>query len=129
MKGVFMEINYALRRAVGKRVYDFRDSLGYRQAKFADSIGISVTFLSEVENGRKGMSIDTLYRLCSIYNISSDYFVMGIPFQDKDAKSRTIIDIANKMPNPELDVLINYLQALKDMRNVDRKHNNNDSLK
>lgn len=116
-----MEIDYALRRAVGKRVYDFRDSLGYRQAKFADAIGISVTFLSEIENGRKGMSLDTLYRLCTRYHVSADYFVLGAPLVN-DIKSKSIIEMANKMPNHELDILISYLQALKEMRNIDKRH-------
>lgn len=120
-----MEIDYGFRRAMGKRVYEFRDSLGYRQAKFADSLDISVTFLSEVENGRKGMSIDTLYRLCTRYRISSDYFVLGVPFES-DPKSKTIIEMANKMPNRELNILINYLEALKNMRDIDKNHYPND---
>ncbi len=117
-----METGVVLRRAVGKRVYDFRSSLGYRQAKFAEAIDISVNFLSEIENGRKGMSQDTLYKLCTHFKVSADYFILGVPIQENDTDSRTIIEIANKMPNPELDVLINYLIALKEMRNIDKKH-------
>ncbi|MBD5445277.1 MAG: helix-turn-helix transcriptional regulator [Lachnospiraceae bacterium] len=34
---------------------------------------ISVNFLSEIENGKRGMSQDTLYKLCSKFAVSADY--------------------------------------------------------
>lgn len=124
-EGDFMEIDYAFRRELGKRIYDFRNHLGYRQAKFAEALDISVTFLSEVENGKKGLSIDVLHKLCLRYRVSADYFILGTPFDDdKNSKSRTLIEAANQMPNRELDILINYLQSLKDMREIDKRHFN-----
>lgn len=43
-----------LRLAVGERVRNYRLSNHYTQAYFAEMIDISVNFLSEIENGKKG---------------------------------------------------------------------------
>lgn len=117
-----METGAALRRAVGKRVYDFRSSLGYRQAKFAEAIDISVNFLSEIENGRKGMSQDTLYKLCTSFHVTADYFILGTPLKEEENDTRTIVEIAQKMPDHELNILLNYLISLKEMRELEKKH-------
>lgn len=117
-----MEIDYGFRRDVGKRIYDLRSHLGYRQAKFAEDLDISVTFLSEVENGKKTISLDVLRRMCLLYQVSADYILLGTPmYDDEDTPSRPLIETANQMSNRELDIVIMYLQALKDMRELEKK--------
>ena len=49
-----MEYDKNLKRSVGKRVHDFRVQHDYTQAQFAEFMDISVNFLSEIENGKKG---------------------------------------------------------------------------
>ena len=72
-----MLTNTDLRQSVGKRVHDSRIKSDYTQAQFAELIDISVNFLSEIENGKKGMSQETLYKLCKQFNISADYILFG----------------------------------------------------
>ena len=45
---------------IGQRVRQLRILNDYTQAKFAELIDISINFLSEIENGKKGLSQDTL---------------------------------------------------------------------
>ena len=43
---------------VGQRIRQLRIQNDYTQAKFAELIDISINFLSEIENGKKGLSQD-----------------------------------------------------------------------
>ena len=111
-----MEYDKNLKRSVGKRVHDFRVQHDYTQAQFAEFMDISVNFLSEIENGKKGMSQETLYRLCQQFHLSSDYILFGITLEDAAKKPDTIIDIANHLSAEELTQVIEYLNSLKMMK-------------
>ena len=111
-----MEYDKNLKRSVGKRVHDFRVQHDYTQAQFAEFMDISVNFLSEIENGKKGMSQETLYRLCQQFHLSSDYILFGITLEDAAKKPDTIIDIASHLSAEELTQVIEYLNSLKMMK-------------
>jgi len=49
--------------AMGKRIAQRREEGGMTQKQLADRAGISVTFLSEVENGKRNISMGKLCRL------------------------------------------------------------------
>ncbi|HBV68895.1 MAG TPA: XRE family transcriptional regulator [Clostridiales bacterium] len=70
-----MEENIMLQ--IGKRVRKQREKLGMTREGFAEKAGISPQFLAEIENGKKGMSVATLYKICSNFDISSDYLLFG----------------------------------------------------
>lgn len=63
--------------SIGKRVRRQRESLSLTRDQFSEQIGISPQFLAEVENGKKGMSAETLYKICNRANASSDYILFG----------------------------------------------------
>ena len=65
------------RESIGKRVRRQRESLSLTRDQFAEQIELSPQFLAEVENGKKGMSAETLYKICSRTNASSDYILFG----------------------------------------------------
>jgi transcriptional regulator with XRE-family HTH domain len=62
---------------IGKRLRRQREKLNMSREYFAEEAGISPQFLAEIENGKKGMSVSTLYKLCINFNISADYLLFG----------------------------------------------------
>lgn len=105
-----------LKIEIGKRVRDFRTQNHYRQAQFAELIDISVNFLSEIENGKKGMSQDTICRICNHFHISADYLLFGSTPQSN--LSYKFSETANSLSNEELELVINYLVTLKKIREL-----------
>lgn len=101
---------------IGKRIHDLRTSNNLTQSKFAELIDISVNFLSEIENGKKGMSQDTLYKLCSKFDVSADYILFGIEKKSSSTSPSMIIEYLNSLDTKELDVLSNYIASLKELR-------------
>lgn len=61
----------------GKRIRRCRERLGYTREQFAEHVAISPQFLAEIENGKKGMSAETLYKICTRFNLSANYILLG----------------------------------------------------
>lgn len=62
---------------IGKRLRRQREKTNLIREEFAEKAGISPQFLAEIENGKKGMSVATLYKICMNFNISADYLLFG----------------------------------------------------
>lgn len=62
---------------MGKRLRRTRTQLELTREQFAEAVGISPQFLAEIENGKKGMSADTLFKICNRFNLSADYILLG----------------------------------------------------
>ena len=47
--------------ALGLRIRRCREDIGLTREQFAEQVKISPQFLAEIENGKKGMSAETLF--------------------------------------------------------------------
>ena len=61
----------------GRRVADCREQLGWTQKTLAEKAGLSVTFVSEIENDRRMPGTDALLALATALGSSLDYLVKG----------------------------------------------------
>ena len=46
-----------------------REAMGLSQHRLAEQLGITQTFLSEIERGRKNPSLEQFFKLCDALNI------------------------------------------------------------
>lgn len=60
-----------------ERVYELRKSLNLNQSKFAKFINVSQGALSQIESEKIKLSMDTMSRICSQFNISADWMLYG----------------------------------------------------
>ena len=70
-----MDIN--LNKQVGARIRAQREFLNLTREGLCNYVSISPQFLSEIERGIKGVSAETLYKLCEGLSVSADYILMG----------------------------------------------------
>jgi transcriptional regulator with XRE-family HTH domain len=68
----------SLPTTLGRRVADCRERLGWTQRILAKNAGLSVTFVSEVENDRRSPGTDALRSLADALGASLDYLVKGV---------------------------------------------------
>ncbi len=107
---------------IGRRIREVRLRQNATQQQFSEEACITPNFLSEIENGKKGISCETLYNICESQQISSDYLLFGMK-NPPQSDSAIIIETADRMNTEDLDVVINYLDALKKMRILNKdKH-------
>ena len=58
---------------IGLRVRNNRTLLKLSREKLAEEADISLSFLADIEHGRKNMTTVTLYGLCKALHVSADY--------------------------------------------------------
>ena len=100
---------------IGGRVRECRLRAGYTQAQCAEIMDISINFLSEIENGKKGMSQETIYKFCKNLEISADYILFG---SQQKKLPYTLIQTVNTLSSEQLNTLSEYITALRNMRNL-----------
>ena len=66
-----------LKKEMGKRIEETRESQGMTRESMAERTGISTKFLYEVERGKKGISAQTLLKLADTLSVSTDYLLKG----------------------------------------------------
>lgn len=67
-----MQTEYAERyRLMGLKIAYYRKKAGYTQEVFAEKIGRSLNFLSQVEGAgtTRGISLETLFKICDVLGI------------------------------------------------------------
>ena len=74
-------INYV---NLGEKIKSTRKERGYTQEKLAEICDISTGFLGHIERGTRKLSLDTLFCIATVLNVSIDYL---------------LIDSANKSDN------------------------------
>ena len=98
---------------VGQRIRQLRQLSDYTQAEFAEAVDISINFLSEIENGKKGLSQERLARISHQLHTSCDYILFG-----ENSKQIDIIEATSTMNLDELSALKDYLDSLIKMRKL-----------
>ena len=64
-------------KAIGHRLRQQREFLGYTRDDIAEKLSVSVNFCRDIEIGAKGMSIQTLVKLSDVLKLSTDYILFG----------------------------------------------------
>ncbi|MCD7774475.1 MAG: helix-turn-helix domain-containing protein [Clostridiales bacterium] len=62
----------------GKRIRAVREFQHLSREKLAEKANISTQFLSDIETGKKGMTVVTLKKLCNALSVSSDSIIFGV---------------------------------------------------
>lgn len=69
----------------GKRIQQSRRERGLSQEQLAERVGISVTHMSNIENGKTGFSLPVLVRLRDELGVTADFLLFGPPKGESEA--------------------------------------------
>ena len=64
-------------KASGARIRELRIAKNFTQDNLADHMNVSRGFISLIESGKKGCSVDVLIALSNLFGVSIDYLVLG----------------------------------------------------
>ena len=76
---------------VGNKIRERRNFLKITQENLADKINVSASFISDIENGRRKMSLETMIKISIALKTSLDYFVLD-NIEDIRVKNKTKFD-------------------------------------
>lgn len=61
-------------KGIGNQLKILRQSRGWKQIEVAEMVGLSRSAISNIEAGKRGLTLKTLKRFCEIYSIDISYF-------------------------------------------------------
>ena len=97
-------------KVLGQNVKDIRKSLNLTQEEFAEKLNLNSNFISQIETGKIGISIDNAINICNTANCSSVNLFKGL------VNSPNIIDKYELLSNRDKSVInqmITYLLNTK----------------
>lgn len=62
---------------VGSRIQLAREAAGLTQEQLAEQLDLTTQFISIIERGVSGASLETIVKLCRVLNVSCDYLLLG----------------------------------------------------
>jgi transcriptional regulator with XRE-family HTH domain len=75
---------------MGRRIKARRLALNMNRERVALELGVTAKFISAIENGDKGVSVENLYKLKQLLGVSMDFLVEGDPhyFSEEDERKK-----------------------------------------
>jgi len=61
---------------IGEKIRERRTFLKMTQEKLANDVDVSASFISDIENGRRKMSLETMIKISIVLKTSLDYFIL-----------------------------------------------------
>lgn len=107
-----LESHYNFLQIIGQNIKRIRTLKGFSQEYVADSINKSVNFISLVENGKTGFSIQTLIDLCKLFEIDPNTIFDGIIFPNISSTNVFIEKTLNMFDEKDKSIvttLISYI--------------------
>ncbi len=93
---------------IGQNVKKIRKKLNLTQEEFAEQLDINTQFLSQIENGKVGISIDNAIKICNTAKCSSNIlFKELIKFPDIIEKYELLTNRDKNIINEMISVLLN----------------------
>ena len=109
MKNIENETN-VVNNTLGQNIRNIRKNLNLTQEEFAEKLNLNPQFVSQIETGKAGISVDTLINICNIANCSSGAIFNGV------IKSPSIIENYELLTSRDksiIDQMINCLLNTK----------------
>lgn len=66
----------------GARIRRQREQMGLTQEQLGEACELSASFVGHIERGSRKLSVESLFRLASVLNVSADYLLFGRMLQE-----------------------------------------------
>lgn len=112
-------------KEIGSRIASARKSKSLSQADLADMAKISVSHMSDIENGKKQIGIEIFIRIINALNISADWLLRTTNDNVKQIQQKEFQNILSDCTSSEAESL---LKIMADVKSALRKYNNSDKI-
>lgn len=98
---------------IGNRIRETREERGITREFLAENSEISTKFLYEIENGKKGLSAETLLKISGSLGCSCDYLLTGMEGSYK--KSNELLNTIQKFDTKQQKRITKLLKLLHEI--------------
>ena len=82
---------------IGQRIKQYRKMKSLTQKELAAEIGVAASFIANIEQGQKGISLDKLVDICKCFNIELSDLLPIETHSDMEIKEKMIGEITNSL--------------------------------
>ena len=105
-----------LDKEVGKRIRELREKQGMSREELANKVEITPKFLYEVETGKKGISVNNLYKIAVTLSTTCDYILFGIHRMDEERILKNVYgDFWKEINEEQRKSVVRVLEALLEL--------------
>lgn len=97
---------------IGSRVKQARLAKHMTQMQLAEEAGISLSFLSNIENGRQSMNLRVLIAISEALNVSADWLIKDIPHSASRIAEEIERELSSCTPK-EREAILQLVQLMK----------------
>lgn len=101
-------------KTIGKKIKELRMSRGWKQLELADKMGLSRPAISNIESGKRSLTLSTLKKFCEVFSIDISYFGIETDNFDEtlDLTSRIEALFNSDLPEEQKDELYRTIMKL-----------------
>ena len=100
------------RRMIGKRIRFYRESKKWTQEKFAEKVGLSLTYIGMIERGDKIPKLETFIRIANILEVSADMILADVLTTGYSVKSSEMTSKLEKLPPDERERIYDVVETM-----------------
>lgn len=97
---------------IGKRIQTRRQEQNITQEKLAERVGISVVYLSKIENGRVYPTLETLSNICSELDTELSAILSNTEIARKDYANERVLELFNSCSIRVKPIALSLLEEL-----------------
>lgn len=105
-----MTLNYV---QIGKRIQKHRKEKKITQETLANMVDLSVPQISYIENGKSGLSLESLVNIATVLDASVDEILFGYRINSTDRYYDYYVNLMTGCSDSDKQVIIDTSQALK----------------
>ncbi|MCL2694440.1 MAG: helix-turn-helix domain-containing protein [Oscillospiraceae bacterium] len=92
-----------IRKIIGQRIKHYRKIHSLTQKQLSARIGaVSTTYITNVEAGQKGISLEKIYEICEFFNINVSDLLPIETKDDEDEKEKVVLETADLLRGLEI---------------------------
>lgn len=97
---------------IGKRIQTRRQEQNITQEKLAERVGISVVYLSKIENGRVYPTLETLSNICTELDTELSAILSNTEIARKDYANERVLELFNSYSIRVKPIALSLLEEL-----------------
>ena len=97
---------------IGKRIKTRRQEQNITQEKLAERVGISVVYLSKIENGRVYPTLETLSNICTELDTELSAILSNTEIARKDYANERVLELFNSCSIRVKPIALSLLEEL-----------------
>ncbi len=101
--------NEKLYEKIGERIAECRHKKSLTQENLANEIDVSIQYISNLERGIVGASVETIIKICRALEVSSDYILLG---DNSTFFSKTTYIDLKQLNKKELDIISSAINVI-----------------